>query len=423
MQTRSTFSLLFYLDKARAKNGQATLKARITVNGKRSTFSLNRKVDISKWSIAKSRMTGSSSEARNVNRCIDNVQVKVQEAFDQLEREGVHISAQAIKSRYLGEDKQEYTLLELVDYHNDKAKETLSWGTRKNYYTTLKYLKLFLRDKLKVEDIYLSKLSYQFLIDFENFLRKHTPTDHQKKMGNNTVMKHIQRLRKLVTMAYKMEWLERDPFIKFKPTYIKNEREFLNETELQKLLELNFSIKRLEVVKDLFVFACYTGLSYIDVMNLTEDNLVTGIDGGVWIVTSRQKTNNSVKIPLLDLPQELISIYQKDIRIKDNHLFPNLSNQKLNAYLKEIADLCGIRKRLTFHVARHTFATTVTLGNGVPISTVSKLLGHSKIATTQIYARVLESKISEDMQALKDVLIQKKGNGSKHKQLSIEGIK
>ncbi|WP_343066430.1 site-specific integrase [Mesonia hippocampi] len=312
------------------------------------------------------------------------------------------ICAQSIKARFLGEDNEEYSLLTLVDYHNTQMSESLSYGTLKNYFTTQKYVKLFLIKK-KIQDIYLSQLTFRFLVDFEKFLRSYVPEDHQKQMENNTVMKHIQRLRKMVTLAYKMEWIDKDPFIKFKPTYIKNEREFLSENELRTIIEKEFEIERLELVKDLFVFSCYTGLSYIDVMNLNEDNITFGIDGGKWIITNRQKTHNKVKIPLLPIAEELIQKYEYHLKTKKTKtLFPNISNQKLNSYLKEIADLCKIKKNLTFHIARHTFATTVTLSNGVPIETVSKLLGHSKIATTQIYARVIERKVSEDMQTLKE---------------------
>ena len=280
--------------------------------------------------------------------------------------------------------------------------ESLTYGTLKNYFTTQKYIKLFLTKKRKTQDIYLSQLTFRFLVDFEKFLRLYIPVDHQKKMENNTIMKHIQRLRKMVTLAYKMEWLDKDPFIKFKPTYIKNEREFLREDELQNIIEKEFEIERLTLVKDLFVFSCYTGLSYIDVMNLNEDDIAIGIDGGRWIITNRQKTHNKVKIPILPTAQELIKKYADHLKTKKTKtLFPNISNQKLNSYLKEIADLCKIKKNLTFHIARHTFATTITLSNGVPIETVSKLLGHTKITTTQIYARVIDKKISEDMAKLK----------------------
>lgn len=401
MQSQTTFSLLFWVTTSRAKNNSVSVYARITVNGKRANISLKRKVVLSEWDSVKGKARGNKQESRLLNRYLDLVKNRIYEAHDQLVKEKVFICSQSIKARFLGEDNEEYSLLTLIDYHNTQMSETLTYGTLKNYFTTQRYIKLFLTTNRKTQDIYLSRLTYRFLVDFERFLRSYVPTDHQKRMENNTVMKHIQRLRKMVTLAYKMEWIEKDPFIKFKPTYIKNEREYLREDELQNIIDRDFEFERLTLVKDLFLFSCYTGLSYIDVINLNEDNIAIGIDGGRWIITNRQKTHNKVKIPILRQAKELIEKYRFHIKTKKTKtLFPNISNQKLNAYLKEIADLCGINKNLTFHIARHTFATTITLSNGVPIETVSKLLGHTKIATTQIYAKVIETKVSQDMMAL-----------------------
>ena len=405
MQSQINFTLSFWVNATRIKNNQVSVYGRITVNGKRANISLQRKVILSEWDSKKGRAKGNKQETRLLNRYLDQVKNRVYVAYDELIKEKAFICSQSIKARFLGEDNEEYSLLTLIDYHNTQMSESLTYGTLKNYFTTQKYIKLFLLNK-KAQDIYLSQLTFRFLVDFEKFLRCYTPEDHQKKMENNTVMKHIQRLRKMVTLAYKMEWIDKDPFIKFKPTYIKNEREFLREDELQDIIEKELSIERLTLVKDLFIFSCYTGLSYIDVMQLNEDNIALGIDGGRWIITNRQKTHNKVKIPLLPIAEELIIKYKGHIKTKKTKtLFPNISNQKLNAYLKEIADLSGIKKNLTFHIARHTFATTITLSNGVPIETVSKLLGHSKIATTQIYAKVIERKVSEDIAALKKKLI------------------
>ena len=405
MQSQINFTLSFWVNATRIKNNQVSVYGRITVNGKRANISLQRKVILSEWDSRRGRAKGNKQESRLLNRYLDQVKNRVYTAYDELIKEKAFICSQSIKARFLGEDNEEYSLLTLIDYHNTQMSESLTYGTLKNYFTTQKYIKLFLTKKRKVQDIYLSQLTYRFVVDFEKFLRSYVPSDHQKQMENNTVMKHIQRLRKMVTLAYKMEWIDKDPFIKFKPTYIKNEREFLREDELQKIIEKEFDIERLILVKDLFIFSCYTGLSYIDVMQLNEDNIALGIDGGKWIITNRQKTHNKVKIPLLHLAEELIIKYQDHIKTKKTKtLFPNISNQKLNSYLKEIADLSGIKKNLTFHIARHTFATTITLSNGVPIETVSKLLGHSKIATTQIYAKVIERKVSEDMASLKEKL-------------------
>jgi site-specific recombinase XerD len=217
-------------------------------------------------------------------------------------------------------------------------------------------------------------------------------------------MKHIQRLRKMIRMAVDNEWIDRDPFQKFKIRMERKEREFLSLNELQKIQTYHTVIERLRIVKDLFVFSCYTGIAYSDIMNLNEDNLVLSIDGKHWISTKRQKTKNSFKLPLMGPALSIIKRYQYHPKRQPEKLFPKISNQKLNSYLKEIADACDITKNITFHVARHTFATTITLSNGVPIETVSKILGHTKLTTTQIYARVLDKKISEDMSGLESIL-------------------
>ncbi len=231
----------------------------------------------------------------------------------------------------------------------------------------------------------MSELDYDFIIKFEKFLRSYVPEDHQQRMGNNTVMKHIAHFRKLINLSLKLEWIHRDPFINFESKYIKTERGFLRLDELQAIEEKSFATTRLQLVKDLFVFSCYTSLSYIDVINLTGENLCIGIDGELWIYYRREKTTKPIRVPLLPKALEIVEKYKSNKKsISQDTIFPKITNQKLNSYLKEIADVCGIQKNLTFHIARHTFATTVTLSNGMPIETVSKLLGHSRIATTPI---------------------------------------
>lgn len=287
--------------------------------------------------------------------------------------------------------------------------QKLHKDTMKHYKTTQKYLKQFLSKKHKTDNLYLHELNYAFIVDFEYYLKSYQPMDHQRKISNNTAMKHLQRLRKMVTMAFHLEWIDKDPFVRFKSSFEKKEREFLTKEELKRLEEFESSIERLNIVRDLFVFSCYTGISFIDMNKLSKANIVKGIDGNDWIVTKRQKTKMPIKIPLLLKAKELIDKYSKCPRVMaSNSLLPRFSNQKINSYLKEIADLCWIKKNLTFHMARHTFATTITLSNGVPIETVSKLLGHTKIATTQIYAKVIEKKVSEDMISLKQKLSENK---------------
>ena len=220
-------------------------------------------------------------------------------------------------------------------------------------------------------------------------------------MTNNGVMKHLERFKKIINLAIKLEWMNKNPFQQFQLKFDKYDREYLTERELHVLENIHYANERLEKVKDCFIFSCYTGLSFIDVKGLTKKQITLGIDNSYWIFTKREKTDETVKVPILPKAMEILEKYKTNVETDFNEaLLPLSSNQKTNSYLKEIAKDCGIEKNLTFHVARHTFATSVMLSNGVPIETVSKLLGHTKLSTTQIYARVVETKISEDISNL-----------------------
>ncbi|SEB39473.1 Site-specific recombinase XerD [Maribacter dokdonensis] len=403
MKTSSTFSILFWADFSRVKNNQASLYARITVNGKRAVISLKRKVLISDWDVHKNRAKGTSQKSRILNGYLDETYNHLFNSYRDLMAGNKLITAQAIKARYLGKGENNRSILDIIDYHNKDMNDKLKWGTQKNYYTTQGYISKFLLKSYKTSDLYLKELDYDFIIKFEKYLRNYIPEDHHQKMGNNTVMKHIERFRKLVNLSIKLGWINNDPFINYKSKFVKNERGFLSLVELQAIEKKSFTTVRLQLVKDLFVFSCYTSLSYIDVINLTRENLNMGIDGELWIYYRREKTTKPIRIPLLPKALDIVEKYKDNkISISQGTIFPKISNQKLNSYLKEIADVCGIQKNLTFHIARHTFATTVTLSNGMPIETVSKLLGHSRIATTQIYAKVIERKVSDDMQRLRE---------------------
>ncbi|WP_417361097.1 site-specific integrase [Galbibacter sp.] len=412
MRSSNTLGILLWADLNRTKDNQASIYARITVNGKRATLSLKHKVSVSDWDAHRGRARGTNQKVRKLNNYLEQVNSDLFTCYQELKAERKLITSKAIKARYLGEDEENHSIMDIIRYHHEDMEGKLKWGTQKNYYTTEKYLSKFLLKRFKTTDMYLRELDYNFILKFEKYLRGYVPTDHQRKMGNNTVMKHIERFRKLINLALKLGWIEKDPFINFKARIIKTERGFLSSDELNTIEEKQFTIERLQLVKDLFVFSCYTSLSYIDVINLTEDNINIGIDGELWIHYRREKTTKAIRIPLLPKAEQIMEIYKNNHKSKaQGSIFPKISNQKLNSYLKEIADVCGIKKNLTFHIARHTFATTVTLSNGIPIETVSKLLGHSKISTTQIYAKVLERKVSEDMKALKTKLqIQRKSN-------------
>ena len=401
MKNRSTFSLIFWVCSSRIKNNQVPVYARITVNGKRANISIQRRVNSTDWDAARGIMRGTRQESKLLNKYLDQVRSKIYTAYEDLLSENKMVTAQAIKNRYLGADKFYRSLQELFEYHNEISRHSISAHTLRHYKVTQGYLQKFLKAKFNLEDFRLIYLNFSFIKDFEFFIKSYQPTDHQRKMGHNTAMKHLQRLRKMVTMAYHHEWIPKDPFVRFKSSYVKKRREFLTREDFQSIEDFQSSINRLNIVKDIFLFSCYTGLSYIDITKLTMDNIGMDFDGNQWIETERQKTKTALKIPLLNQAKDILKRYQGHPKtVHSKTLLPRYSNQKLNSYLKEIADFCGIKKHLTFHIARHTFATTITLTNGVPIETVSKLLGHTKLATTQIYARVVDKKVKDDMAML-----------------------
>lgn len=400
MKTKSTFTIIFFTRKSRSNLNQLSIYVRITVNGKRSEMSLKRSIEQNQWDSTKNRGKGNSETTRILNAYLDGVYNKLLQCHKELIEEDKVLSSDAIKSRYLGEDDNSKTLKELIAYHNGNMIHVLKVGTMKNYYTTERYLQKFLRKK-RIKDIYLKQLNFRFITDFEHYLRTYKNSKKQLMLSNNGVMKHLERFKKMINLAIKLEWMHKNPFSQFQLKYDKYDRAYLNERELELLENTEFKSERLQKIKDCFVFSCYTGLSYIDVKELTESNIVKGIDNNNWIYTKREKTDEQVKVPILPKAWSIIEKY-RNIQETDftSNVLPISSNQKTNAYLKEIVESCGIQKNISFHVARHTFATTVMLSNGVPIETVSKLLGHTKLSTTQIYARVVETKISEDISNL-----------------------
>lgn len=400
--TNNTFGVAFYLKKQKANQaGKSPIYARIIVNGKRIEISVKRSIEDNNWNPVKGMAKGSREEITKLNKYLDQFKAGIIDNYQQLLLQKKFITAELLKEKVTGADQAEFTLCKLMEYHNTEQLQVLEPGTMKNYYTTQKYIKEFIRERFKTSDKYLSELSYKFITDFEYYLRNRVPEKGQKALNNNGLMKHIERFCKMVNLAVRLEWIDRNPFHAYQLKFDKVEREYLTKDELARIEAKKFNIVRLQVVQDLFVFSCYTGLAYIDVFNLTPANLIEKSENNIWIATNRQKTNEPVRVPLLPKALAIIEKYKGHPQaLAEGKVLPVLSNQKLNSYLKEIADTCDITKPLTFHIARHTFATTVTLTNGVPIETVSKLLGHSKLTTTQIYAKVVESKLGDDMAQL-----------------------
>jgi len=345
-------------------------------------------------------MKGNSEEACSINSLLDFTKNRINEIHFELLKDGITVTLEEFKNRLLDIKVRERMLIPIFVEHNRKIKELVGHeyaaGTLERYETSLKHTKEFLIWKYNISDINIDKIDHAFITEYEFYLRS------VRKCANNTAVKYIKNFHKIINQCLANGWLQKDPFVNYKAKIKEVIREFLTEKELEEIINKQFTTERLELVRDIFIFSCFTGLAYIDVQQLTTDNIAMGIDGDKWIFKNRQKTDTASKIPLLPTAQKIISKYENHpVCINENRLLPILSNQKMNAYLKEIADVCGIKKDLTFHIARHTFATTVTLSNGVPLETVSKMLGHTNLKTTQHYAKILDKKISEDMIALK----------------------
>lgn len=392
--------LPFVRDLKSSKGKLQAIYLRITVDGGRKEISTKCLTDPSKWNSARGRVSGNTEDAKTINEAIISFEHRAREVYNRFIESGKLITADLIKDEVLGLTHKSQTLVDQFDRYvaNLEAKKGVDFapGTVTNWKITQGHLKEFLKKKFKRIDIPFKDLGMPFLAEFDFYAKT------VWKCGNNAALKHIQRIRKVVNIAVISGFLDKDPFLGFKGKKDKSNRTFLTDKELAALEEKCFDIKRLERVKDMFVFSCYTGLAYVDMQKLTVDNLVIGIDGYKWIYTFRTKTKIKSNVPLLPPALAILEKYKNEPEVVvSGKLLPMITNIKTNAYLKEVADICGIKKNLTFHMARHTFATTVALSNGVPIETVSKILGHTKVTTTQIYAKVLENKVSADMELLR----------------------
>ena len=397
-----TISVLFYLKRAKANaQGLAPIFQRITINGKRLDNSTGKFIDPSKWHVEMSKMRGNSEEARLINSHLEYLRIKIFTAEKNLIANNLDVTIENIKNNLVGATKRKRFIVPIFEEHNNKIKELLGLeyapGTYERYQTSLKHTKDFLNWKYNVSDFDIENIDHAFIADYEFYLRS------VRKCANNTAVKYIKNFNKIIKICLANYWLEKNPFANYKSKVKEVERVYLSEDEIQNIINKDFKTERLSLVRDIFLFSCFTGLAYIDVKNLTKSHISIGIDGDKWIFTHRQKTESASKIPVLPVTQMIIDKYADHPQsINEDKLLPILSNQKMNAYLKEIAAVCGIEKELTFHIARHTFATTVTLTNGVPIESVSKMLGHKNLRTTQHYAKVLDKKVSEDMKILRD---------------------
>ena len=400
-------SHLFYAKNSRkTKQNHTPIYLRITINGRRFEQSINREVEISEWSKKAGIMKGKTGSAKIINAYLEVIRARVYDIERELIFAGESITYETFKNRWAGVAEKPKMILELFEVHNKEIAQLIGKDyakmTLKRYNTSLRHTRSFINWKYKVNDMGIKKLDYEFINSYAFWFKTIRNCNH------NTTMKYLTNFKKIVFICLKNGWLDKDPFVGFKFNKHEVERPFLTEDEVLRITSKEFYIKRLDYVRDVFLFSCYTGLAYVDMQKLRRTEIAIGADGERWIFTRRQKTDTPSRIPILPFAEAIIKKYQnhEQCMIHDRVL-PVFSNQKMNAYLKEIADLCGINKQLTFHIARHTFATSITLNNGVPIETVSKMLGHKNLRTTQHYAKILDLKVSQDMKLLKEKLLNK----------------
>ena len=395
---RNTLSVLFIIKKAKLlKNGEAPICMRITVNKRVAEVMIKRSIPVDLWNQKKECSKGKDRVATELNLYINTVRAKVLQIHRELEIDNKPITADIIKDCFYRRDKAQRSLLEVYAEHNEKCRALIgkeyTESTVTKFDTSINRLKEYIRSCYHRDDIMLAELDGQFIRDFDFWLKT------EKHCQNNSALKHLKNLKKVVRIALANDWIKKDPFygIHFKQEEVNVE--FLSREELDILMNKDFAIKRLEQVRDIFVFCCFTALAFVDVQQLSREHLIKDNNGALWIRKARQKTSQMCNIPVLSIPQRILRKYEDNAEcIKKGVLLPVISNQRMNAYLKEIADLCGITKRLTTHVARHTAATIVFLANDVSMENVSKILGHSNIRMTQHYARVLDSSIMRDME-------------------------
>lgn len=401
---RNYFSILFFIKKSKLlKNGEAPICLRITINGQRAEVQIKRSVEVSLWNSNKECAIGKERKHQELNHYLETVRTKVLRIHRELEQDGKPITAEILKRHFYGEGESPKMLLEVFREHNKKYRELLDkdvvLGTVLRYERTVRYLEEFMKEKYRFSDIPLKNINQEFVKEFEHFIKT------EKDCAQNATVKYLKNLKKIIRNALVNKWMDDDPFVEIRFHQTASNREFLTEEELNKLIEKEFTILRMEVVRDIFVFCSLTGLAFTDVQHLKPEHIFRDMDGSYWIRKTREKTDNMCNIPLLDLPMKLIHKYQNHPEcVRKGVVMPVPCNQRMNSYLKEIADICGIQKTLSTHSARHSYATSICLANGVSMENVAKMLGHADTSVTKHYARVLDQNIFKDMQKVNSCL-------------------
>lgn len=399
---RQTFNVLFFIRKTRAlKSGENPIMLRISIAGQLSEIQLKRAVKPNLWNQNKERCTGKDAASLEINRYIESVKLRLFEIHRKMEEEGKLINPMEIKRKFLGLDEEHKMFFQVFQEHNDKCRELIGKDYAKvtisRFDTCLKYFQEMSQTQYQRKDIPLKEVTNGMIHDYIHFLKA------EKGVQENTVIRYMKAVKKVLNIAVNYDWIQKNPFgnIRFHEKEVN--KEFLTKEELETLRTKEFEISRLELVRDVFLVQCWTGLAFIDVSELKEEHIIADNEENLWIRKERHKTGIMCNVPLLDVPLEIIEKY-KDHPLcqKRGILLPVLSNQKCNAYLKEIADCCGIKKNLSTHTGRHTLCSVVTLANNVSLENIAKMVGHTNTRMTQRYAKVLDQSILRDMQGVKE---------------------
>ena len=395
---KSTFSIIFYLKRQVVKkDGTVPVMGRITVDGTQAQFSCKVTANPKLWDTKGGRMTGKSMQALEVNRKLDKMRVSINKHYQEILDRDNYVTAEKVKNAFLGLEYRCQTLLKVYAQYNEDYEKLYkagmrSWGSLRRYRCVYRHLQEFLQSRYHVNDISLKELNPAFITDFEAFLR----TD--KHLCENSLSVYMLPLRTMVFRAIDNGWLTRDPFHDYKVPKVETTRGFLTKEEIHLLMNAELKRKTMQLIRDLYLFCCFTGLSFADLKNLKEEHIQTFFDDSEWIMIDRQKTGVRATIKLLDYPKSIMEKYRG--LCADGRIFPVPCYSDCRGILLRVAKRCGITKHLTWHMSRHTMATEICLTNGVPIETVSSILGHKDIKTTQIYAKITKEKLNKDMDKL-----------------------
>ncbi|MDL2214605.1 site-specific integrase [Dysgonomonas sp. OttesenSCG-928-M03] len=396
---RSTFKVLFYLKKNNLKDGKAPVMGRITVNGSVSQFSCKLNIKPSLWDTKANKASGKSLEAQKINQKLDNIKTQIGKQYQNICDKDNFVSAEKVKNAYLGFGDDYRTFFSIADeFYESYGKRVGKDRTEGSYEQLIinrRRVEMFLRDRYNLSDIPIKEIEPQFIEDYYAYLLE------ERKLAGSTLLTAVTKLKQIMLIAQRKGYIHVNPFAGFRFKAKTRDRGYLTEDELKRFMSVELRRYKQRQVRDIFVFQAFTGLAYSDVKKLTFDDIQTSFDGELWLIAKRKKTNATFYVKLLPVAKQLIEQYR--LVAKNNYIFPVPTfGDSMNRCLQRIAKLCGITKRVTSHMARHSFATTVCLSKGVPIETVSQMLGHSCITTTQIYAKITNEKISKDMAALTD---------------------